>query len=343
MFIIKNKKFIFNLVIFIVCIAAIFFVVNKINSFRKKDTVKIGVSLYVENDTFIDDIVSSIQQTAKEYENETGKTVILNISFAGGSQRTQNQQIKKYMDLNYDAVCVNLVERTNASYIISEAINNNVPVVFFNREPVKEDIMRGENIYYVGSDARLSAVLQGEAIVESCSKYKDVLDKNGDGVFQYVLLEGEVGHQDTILRSEYSVQTVTDAGIELEKLSSGTADWVKVRAEGLMEQWIKNYGDKIELVIANNDDMAVGAAAALSTAEIDAAVFGIDGTEVGIDAVERGFIFSTVDCNGKKQGEAIAKIAICLSMEGKIPDDVEILDDRYVRVPISKIVGQSAD
>ena len=50
-----------------------------------------------------------------------------------------------------------------------------------------------------------------------------------------------------------------------------------------------------------------------------------------------------MDCNGKKQGEAIAKIAIGLCMDGKIPDDVEVVDDRNVRVPISKIVGQSAN
>lgn len=51
------------------------------------------------------------------------------------------------------------------------------------------------------------------------------MDKNGDGVLQYVMLEGEPGHQDTLLRTEYSVQILTEGGLTVEKLASNTANW----------------------------------------------------------------------------------------------------------------------
>lgn len=89
------------------------------------------------------------------------------------------------------------------------------------------------------------------------------MDKNGDGILQYVMLEGEMGHQDTILRSDYVLQTIEDGGVKLQKLDAETADWMRSRADAIMEQWIAEMGDEIELVLCNNDDMALGAADAL--------------------------------------------------------------------------------
>ena len=110
---------------------------------KEKKELKIGVSLYSESDTFVDSIVSSMQEQAAAYEAETGCPVTLNISRANGSQREQYDQVEQYVALGYDAVCVNLVDRTNASSMVDLAQSEEVPLVFFNREPVREDILRG--------------------------------------------------------------------------------------------------------------------------------------------------------------------------------------------------------
>ena len=54
-----------------------------------------------------------------------------------------------------------------------------------------------------------------------------------------------------------------DGGIPLEKLTGGSANWDRSQAAALMEQWIRQFGDAIEVVIGNNDEMALGAAEAL--------------------------------------------------------------------------------
>ena len=86
------------------------------------------------------------------------------------------------------------------------ARNEDIPVIFFNREPVREDLMQWEKLYYVGCDAEQSVIMQGEIAAEYINSHSEV-DKNKDGKIQYVLLEGEAGHQDAISRTEYSVKT----------------------------------------------------------------------------------------------------------------------------------------
>ena len=329
----EKKKI--RLGIFILILIAAVCLLLQINAEKKAEPLEIGVSLYLAEDTFIEKILAGMEESAREYEERTGRKVILNVSVANGSQRLQNEQVKRYISLGYDAVCINLVDRTRASAIIDEvlAVREDMPVVFFNREPVEEDVFRGEHIYYVGSDAKTSAILQGKAVLESLERHAE-MDKNGDGVLQYVMLEGEMGHQDTVMRSEYSRMTIEEAGVPLQKLEHGTADWQRGHAEVLMEQWIQHHGDQIELVLSNNDDMALGAADALEQAGMTAAIFGIDATDVGLTAVEEGKLWATVDCNGAIQGNMAFSIAADLAADGKVSEKIPLVDQRYIRVPL---------
>lgn len=133
---------------------------------------------------------------------------------------------------------------------------------FFNRELVEEDLERWTRLYYVGAQAFESGIMQGELAAEAFLTDQS-LDKNGDGIFQYVVLEGEAGHQDAIVRTEYSVSTMIDSGVEVEKLGYAIANWNRAQAQTKMAQLMSQFGDSIELVIANNDDMALGAIDAL--------------------------------------------------------------------------------
>ena len=334
----KQKK---GICLSLLLLAAIGFFYIRSAEEKIPEPLEIGVSLYLAEDTFVENILEGIEEAAKLYEEQTGRNVVLNVSVANGSQRTQNEQVRRYVSLGYDAICVNLVDRTSASAIIDEvlAAEKEIPVVFFNREPVREDILRAKHIYYVGADAKASAVLQGEAVIESLQKHPK-MDKNRDGILQYVMLEGEMGHQDTVMRSEYSRQTIEEAGIILHKLEHGTADWQRDRAEILMEQWLKVYGDTIELVLCNNDDMALGAADALEEAELEAAVFGIDATDVGLAGVTEGKLWATIDCHSTEQGSTVFSIAAQLAAEEKLSSEIPLTNQRYVRVPLEKRLRQ---
>ena len=118
------------------------------------------------------------------------------------------------IDAGCDIMCVNLVDRTAPGKIIKLARQNNIPIIFFNREPVKEDLMQWNKLYYVGCDAEQSGVMQGQIAADYIKANKNV-DKNNDGKIQYVLLEGEAGHQDAISRTDCSVKTIINNGINL--------------------------------------------------------------------------------------------------------------------------------
>ena len=241
---------------------------NAIKYSNEVKEIKIGVTVYKEDDTFISTITKNIEEIAKEKEGEGKYKITINVLDAKGSLNNQSNQVDKFVAQNYDVICVNMVDRTAASMIIDKAKAANIPIIFFNREPVEEDMARWNKLYYVGSQAEQSGEMQANIIINAYKKDMHKIDKNGDGKIQYVMLEGEPGHQDTSIRTEYCIKTITKNGIELEKLADDTANWQSDQASTKMTQWIKEFGDKIEVVFSNNDDMALGAINAINNANI---------------------------------------------------------------------------
>ena len=291
---------------------------------EKKTALRIGVLLYRNDDTFIGTLRNSLEQAAKDYEKETGIRVALDVRDAKRNQITQNSQAERMIDLDCDVLCVNIVDRSAASGIIDKAMEADTPIVFFNREPVAEDMNRWDKLYYVGADAKESAVLEGQILVDAYKKNPSSLDRNGDGVVSYVLLEGETNHQDSLIRTEWSIQTLKDGGVPIRRITGGIANWEKNQASALMEQWLSEYGTEIELVIANNDDMALGAIDAIERAGIVTGTIklvGIDGTPAGQDAFREGKLFGTVESSKEIYAKRIFDTAEELAMGREVTQE----------------------
>ena len=244
-----------------------------------------------------------------------------------------------------NVICVNLVDRTEPKTIIDMAEKNDVPVIFFNRELVAEDLERWDKLYYVGAKAFESGIMEGEIAAE-VFKRKPEVDKNGDGIFQYIVLEGEAGHQDAIVRTEYSVSTIIEKGVEVEKLNYAIANWNRAQAQTKMAQMLGEYGNSIELVLANNDDMALGAIDALKAAEINPerwpVVVGIDGTNVGLEAVKNGEMAGTVYNDKEGHAKAMLELAYRLSTGGSL-SGLDLEDGKYIRLPYEKVRAEDVD
>ncbi len=296
----------------------------------KKTAIRIGVSLYRSDDTFISNIRSELEKKAKAYEQQTGIKVTLDIQDAKGNQYTQNKQVERFLSLGCDALCINPVDRTTTSGVIDAAMAANVPVVFFNRQPIEEDLNRWDQLYYVGVDAKESAALEAGIVADRYEKDPASLDKNGDGVISYVLLEGESNHQDSLIRTEWSVQTLKDLHVPLKRITSGIANWERSQASAMMEQWLTDYPDQIELVISNNDDMALGALDAQErTGTGSLCAVGIDGTVQGQAAVRNGKLLGTVSSDKSGYADAIFTIASSAGRGEPIPDRITMEDGKY--------------
>lgn len=308
------------------------------------DKSYIGVAYYNQSDTFLNELLDSFKEQLKEMQNEDMDTVVM-VRDAAGVQRTQDDQVKELINAGCDVLCVNLVDRADPSEIIDMAREHEVPIIFFNREPVAEDLMQWDQIYYVGADAEESGVMQGELAADMI-KNNSQTDRNRDGKIQYVVLEGEPGHQDAIIRTETAVKTLTDSGIELEKLSYQIANWNRAQAENRMEQLIGQYPNQIELVLSNNDDMALGAMDAykkLNYTETALPVFfGIDGTDAGLEAVMDSELAGTV--YNDKEGQAKAMAELCWALiTGDGMEELEFQKERCIYLPYAKVTEENAD
>ena len=271
--------------------------------------------------------------------------IITTVKNGDDNQQDQNEIVEEMIDAGCDVLCVNLVDRTAPSRIIRMAKQEDIPVLFFNREPVREDLMQWEKLYYIGCNAEQSGIMQGEIVADYIKNHPEV-DKNQDGKIQYILLEGEAGHQDAISRTDCSVKTIMDKGVDLEKLSYQFADWNRGQAENRMTQLISQYGSQIELVISNNDEMALGAVEAYDNSSISRdkwpVIFGIDGLDDALQAIKQGNMQGTVYNDKEAQAGEIARLAFDL-FKGNSLDGHNLEEGKYYVSPYWKVDVDSVD
>lgn len=307
--------------------------------------IKIGVTLYDQYDTFLSEMMVRFNSYVDEKQKETGKVINVEINNAAGSQFTQNSQVESMIEDGCDVICVNLMDRTDPTMVIDLAEKNNVPVIFFNRELVEEDLERWNRLYYVGANAFESGIMQGEMAAELFRTDASV-DKNKDNTYQYVVLEGEAGHQDAAVRTECSVSAIVNSGIEVEKLGYAIANWNRDQAQTKTTQLLNQYGADIELILANNDDMALGAIDALKASEINRedwpVIMGIDGTDVGLAAVRKGDLSGTVYNDKEGQAKQMLNLAYELVTGGDLTD-LELQEGKYIRLPHKKVWPEDAE
>lgn len=312
---------------------------------HEKETLQklhVGVTYYDQSDTYLNELIGIFKESLKEIESDKLE-VSVTIQDAAGVQKNQNDQVEELLDEGCNILCVNLVDRADPSEIIDLAREREVPIIFFNREPVAEDLHQWDKLYYVGADAKQSGKLQGELAVEMIEANSQI-DKNKDGKIQYVVLEGEMGHQDAIIRTENAVNTLKENGIEVEKLSCKIANWNRAQAQNRMEQIIGEHQNKIELVLGNNDDMALGAVDVYKklnyTSAALPAFLGIDGTEAGLQGVENQELWGTVYNDKEGQAKAMAELSAAL-ITGEGMENISFKNERYIYLPYYKVTAEN--
>jgi methyl-galactoside transport system substrate-binding protein len=307
--------------------------------------VSVGVCIYKFDDTFMTGVRNNMTAQAKTL----GST--LDIVDSQNKQPTQNEQVDTFITKGVNALAINPVDSTAAAPLVEKAKAKSLPIVFFNRQPT-DDIMKGyDKAWYVGAKAEESGTMSGQLIADYFKANKGA-DKNGDGKIQYVMLQGEPGHQDAVLRTKWSVDAIEKAGFKTEKLAADTAMWDKVKATDLMKTFIASKGiDKIEAVLANNDDMALGAIEALKAAGYNKGdktkyipVVGVDATSPALAAMADGSMLGTVLNDGENQGKATVNIAVAAAQGKEINKanvGYDVTDGKYVWIPYVQVTQEN--
>ena len=318
--------------------------------------------------TFADTYISGVRQ-AMDNSLEAASLGYHNYD-AGGNQTTQTEQVDTAISKGAMVLAVNVVDTGSdnaASAIIEKARGANIPVIFFNRS-VKESVIKSyDKCVFVGTDYEEAGRLQGEMIGKYLLENYNDTDLNGDGKISYVLFKGQQGNLEAEARTRYAVEVcnemLTAAGkpalLFYDKSNSQgyivdqNGTWSSAAANDSMKTILSGYSESnknmVELVIANNDEMALGALAALEevgynkTGAHHIPVFGVDASEAARAKIRDGKMTGTVKQDGAKMAEVIAKIAENF-INGKSPlDGVEsdmIIGQWRVNIPYSAYTGE---
>ena len=298
--------------------------------------VKVAVFWYTFSDAYLSTVRSALDADLEaagiEYQDFD----------SNNNQGTQLEQVQTAVTNGFNVLVVNLVTSGSAdaaNQIIAAA--GDVPVIFFNRA-IEGDGEEGtvlnsnDNIAFIGTDAPEAGHMQGQMIGDFLVANFEATDLNGDGQISYAMFMGDASNVEAIYRTQYGVEdanaVLTAAGYpELVYFNPNNTDryqldpngaWSSAAGNEFMGTNLAEYseanGNMIELVIANNDDMAIGAISALQAAGYNLGdgnctkipVFGVDATQVAQDAIAADTMTGTV----KQDAEGMAS-AICAAVE----------------------------
>ncbi|MFD1797839.1 sugar ABC transporter substrate-binding protein [Paracoccus aurantiacus] len=225
----------------------------------------------------------------------------------------QLDQVNNFIASGYDAIIVNPVDGNSTTAITQAATSAGIPLVYVNHPPGDVDALP-EGVSFVGSNEIDSGTMQTQQVCELLGGKGDVLVMVGPLENHSAIIRTKDIH-DVIATPECSGMTVVE---------EQTANWNRAEAQDLMTNWLTS-GVQFDAVIANNDEMAIGAILAMKAAGMnmdDVVVAGIDATPDGLMALASGDLDVTVFQNAAKQGQVALQTAI--SMAGGTPAERNI-------------------
>ena len=324
-----------------------------------KDEYDVRVLVWKFDDTYGSSVRQGMDKWAKAVGDELGCKINLTMYDAADDMAKQVEQANILVGDKPDFVIINLAEVASGQTLVDLFTEAGIPFLFYNKPPTEEtydSVVKASGSFFVGTLAREAGDMQGEILSDLWAADASKLDLNGDGTIQFVEFEGEPNNAEAIARSQYSQETAEALGVPMEDVNGGewiVANWDSAQAqEKMLATWAAH--PEIELVFANNDDMAIGVIAALNQSGYNTgnegdksiAVIGVDATDAAIEAIKAGKMTATVKQDGDAMGEANIRFAMNYLINGKW---IEGLEDRYtlnedgvsVFIPYAKITAEN--
>ncbi|EKQ57145.1 MULTISPECIES: galactose ABC transporter substrate-binding protein [unclassified Clostridium] len=268
--------------------------------------------------------VNSIDEGLKDIQNKTKNNISFTFYDGKNNLAIQNEQIDSLLRNNIDLLIIDLVDKKEdvVKDVIDKIFPTNIPVIFLNVDSTVAEKFSSyykNKIVFMAEDFKKPAMAQGKIIVDAWNANKQNVDKNGDGILQYVMLSGEHNNPITNDRTQYSIKAINDAGIKTEQLALYFAKWDKQLAKDAINSLFLQYDGHIEAIIANNDNMAIGAIEALQTygynkgnTSKNILVVGFDGLPEAKDLIDKGVMTGTIIQDPATVSEALYKIGMNL-------------------------------
>ena len=312
---------------------------KKVISIVSAETIPSKVSVFLLD--FTDDFISEIRQNLEDVQKENPGKVEYTFYDGKSNQVIQNEELDKVLQEGTNLILLNIVDRAYSKEVIDRIKEHNIPVILFNREPLTPvPIQSYSKALYIGTDSAQAGELQGRMLIDTWNTSKTYIDKNGDNIMQYFMLEGESDNTEAILRTKYSISTIDKVGIKTQQVALESCNWREDLAYNATKSVFEKYKDQIEVIIANDDTMAIGAIKALQEYGYNNGdksktipVVGVDVTPEAKELIEKGYMLGSVYQDARSYAEALYSCGMNM-IGGKSPiaDTKYILDDTRVAI-----------
>jgi methyl-galactoside transport system substrate-binding protein len=332
------------------------------------DTDKTAGEVSVFYYTFSDTYISSVRSALDGYLK--GANVTFNDYDGNNSQTTQTEQVQTAISKGASLLIVNVVDTGSndaAQNIVNLAKEKSIPVIFFNRSVDESVVTSYEKCVFVGTDYEMAGHMQGEMIGNYLVENFDKVDLNGDGKISYVMFKGQEGNMEAIARTQYGVEdcdkVLTEAGKSALEFYDAANDakylvdqdgaWSSAAATNYMNTVLAQYSEAnknmVELIIANNDEMALGAVSALQTAGYNKGegstlipVFGVDATDAAKEAIGNGYMVGTIKQDADGMAKTICTITQNFQADKTALDTIDtanVVGTWRVNIPYASYMG----
>lgn len=274
-------------------------------------TYQIGVTMSAR-----DQFLSTLEKGILGAAEEAGGNFKIDSFDANNDVQKQYEHVNTFASKKYDVIIVNLVDTNTGAEILKMA--GDIPIVFVDRRP-SDDLLIENKTCYVGAQEYQAGQYQGEFL----SKF---FENKPDKTIRYVMLKGILGLENTEMRTRGAVETLEKNGFTLEKVFEDTANFDRAIALDKMNTLL-GTAKEFDCVIANNDEMALGAIEAMKLAGKDLRLIptvGIDCTDVAASAIKAGEMACSVYQNPAEVGASCFAQAHEIITTGKMSTFKEV-------------------
>src|SRR5271157_4626666 len=229
---------------------------------------------------------------------------------AADGKRDPNEQLKiveNFITQGVDAILIHVVDQTIAPTITKECLAANIPLVYFNRKPDDAALM-ADKVVAVASPEVVAGNLEGEFVAKKLG-----------GKGNVAILMGSMGTAPQIGRTQGTKDVIAKyPGMKVVR--EQTANFSRPDAVTVVEDWLAS-GTKIDAIIANNDEMALGAVLVLEEKKMKDKVIvtGVDATSDALKFIADKRLDMTVFQNGGAQGRGAVQTALKLINKQSVP------------------------
>ena len=305
--------------------------------------INVAVLLYSFDDLFM----MQLKQNLQDIQNQNKDKV--NFTFYDGKNNiaVQYQTLDLLLKSDIDLFILNLADAKESilNDFILKVKPKEAPIIILEAFPttISEISKYYDKATFVGpANTKRAGIEEGIILVNQWNSNKKFIDKNGDNILQYVMLEGPANNPISNERKKYSVSTINNVGIKTEELENSNANWSKELAKDAINNLFLRYDGRIEEIIANNDAMAIGSIEALQRYGYNTgdkskyvSVVGIDGISEARDLVDKGIMTGTVIQDSKLLAEGLYNVGMnVVNKEDPIANTNYTVVDGLIEIPM---------